>query len=372
MNSLSIRRLVDFVVFGLLLSVHLPAAIAQGNIVPNPGFERFSNPPTNWTYKGSTFGEIVKYWSSATTASPDVYGQGVHVPQDWREKGFGDQKPHGGESMAGLTLFGCTNGKPHCREYIEIQLSEPLVVGQTYYVEFWTTHLQKSLQINNLGAYFSVGEIKRATDEILVREAQVLATNLVPAPEGKWVKVSGYFQAKYEAEYIVIGNFNDDENTLSELYREDCFNYAYYYIDDVLVKKSPPYRPVPVKPDDLTLQKLETGKTFLLKSIFFEFDRDELMPRSYVELNKLLKIMRLHPKMVIEIVGHTDNLGEDDYNLNLSMRRARAVASFLIDNKIATTRLRFRGEGESKPIATNDTDEGRAQNRRVEFVVVKK
>ncbi len=342
------------------------------NIVPNPGFERFSGAPIGWSYKGSYFGEVVKYWFSATTASPDVYGQGVHVPMDWAEKGFGAQKARNGKSMAGLTLFGCTNGKPHCREYIEIQLSEPLVIGQAYYVEFWTTHLSKSLQINNLGAYFSVSEIKRSTDEILIREAQVKAPDIIAAPGGKWVKVSGQFVAKYEAEFILIGNFSDDTNTLSVAPREDSYNYAYYYIDDVLVKKIPPFRPIPIKPDDLTKQSLEVGKTIQLKHIYFEFDKDELMPRSYIELNKLLKIMRENPKLSIEIAGHTDALGDDNYNLDLSRRRALSVEKFLLQNKINKNRLHSHGEGEAKPIASNDTDEGRAQNRRVEFVVIRK
>lgn len=362
-------------VFLLLLSGTSFLSLAQkptSNIVPNPGFERYSSAPIGWSYKGAFFGEVVKYWFSATTASPDIYGPDVHVPMDWAEKGFGEQKAHTGKSMAGITVFGCTNGKPHCREFIEIQLSEPLVIGQAYYVEFWTTHLTKSLQINNLGVYFSVGEIKRLTDEVLVREAQVSAKNIVPAPNGKWVKVSGQFVAKYEAEYLVIGNFKDDFNTLSIAPREDSYNYAYYYIDDVLVKKIPPFKPVPVKPDDLTKQKLEPGKVIQLKNIYFEFDKDELMPRSFVELNKLLKIMRENPKLVIEIMGHTDALGEDVYNLDLSRRRAEAVLRFLLENKISKTRLRSHGEGEDKPIATNDTEEGRAQNRRVEFVVVKK
>ncbi|MFN0177104.1 MAG: OmpA family protein [Saprospiraceae bacterium] len=355
-----------------LLQFCLIAQKPSANIVPNPSFERFSSAPIGWSYKGAYFGEVVKYWFSATTASPDIYGPGVHVPMDWADKGFGDQKPRTGKCMAGLTLFGCTNGKPHCREFVEIQLAEPLVVGQAYHVEFWVTHLAKSLQINNLGAYFSISEIKRHTDEVLVRDAQVNAKNIVPAPNGKWVKLSGQFVAKYEAEYVVIGNFQDDFNTLSVAPKADCFNYAYYYLDDVLVKKIPPYMPVPVKPDDLSLQKLEPGKTIQLKNIYFEFDKDELMPRSFVELNKLLKIMRENPKLSIEIVGHTDALGDDDYNLDLSRRRALAVVKFLQENKISKNRLRSHGEGEAKPIASNETDEGRAQNRRVEFVVVKK
>ncbi|MBC7774853.1 MAG: OmpA family protein [Phycisphaerae bacterium] len=344
----------------------------SANIVPNPSFERFASAPIGWSYKGAYFGEVVKYWFSATTASPDIYGPDVHVPMDWAEKGFGDQKPRTGKCFAGLTLFGCTNGKPHCREFVEIQLAEPLVIGQAYYVEFWVTHLAKSLQINSFGAYFSISEIKRQTDEVLLREAQVGAKDIVAAPGGKWVKVSGQFVAKYEAEYVVIGNFRDDFNTMSVAPTEDCFNYAYYYVDDVLVKKIPPFLPVPVKPDDLTKQKLIPGKIIQLKNIYFEFDKDELMPRSFVELNKLLKIMRENPKLSIEIMGHTDALGDDHYNLDLSRRRALAVVSFLLENKINKNRLRSHGEGETKPIASNETDEGRAQNRRVEFVVVKK
>ncbi len=348
------------------------AATVISNIVPNPGFERYVGPPVGWSYRGAYFGQVVKYWFSATTASPDVYGPGVKVPRDWAEKGFGEARPHGGKAMAGLTMFGCTNGKPHCREFVEIQLAEPLVTGQTYYVEFWVTHLEKSLQINNIGAFFSEQRIENKTDQPIVTEPNMSAKELVVAPDGKWVKVSGHFKAVNEAEYLLIGNFHDDANTLNLAYRDDCFNYAYYYIDDVVVRKAPPYLTVPVKADDLTRQTFEPGKTIRLKNIYFEFDKDELMPRSFVELNKLLDILRDNPQMVIEIVGHTDSLGEDGYNLDLSRRRSKSVVGFLLENQIAASRLRYHGEGEREPMATNDTDEGRAQNRRVEFVVVKK
>lgn len=343
------------------------------NIVPNPGFERYGNAPIGWSYKGAYFGEVMKYWFSATTSSPDVYGPNVRVPRDWAEKGFGDQKAHGGNSMAGLTLYGCTNGKPHCREYIEIQLAEPLVPGQTYLIEYWTTHLKKSLQINNLGAYFSETRIERKAEEFLnVQQAQYAARDIVEAPDGKWIKVSGTFKADKEYEYLLIGNFSDDAHTQFKSYRDDCFNYAYYYIDDVLLKKVPPILTVPVKPDDLSRQKLEPGKPILLKNIYFEFDKDELMPRSFVELNKLLVILRENPNMVIEIVGHTDNIGDDDYNKYLSRARAKSVVFFLLESNIAPKRLRYKGAGEKQPVAANDTEEGRAKNRRVEFIVVRK
>lgn len=340
------------------------------NIVPNPGFEMFAAAPIGWYYKGAHFGQVAKYWYSPTTTSPDLYGPRVRVPVDWAEKGFGKQVPHGGKSMVGLTLYGCVNGKPHCREYVQIQLAEPLVPGQWYMVEFWATHLAKSLQINNLGAYFSVEKVERKTDELLGYEPQIRAEKPVPGVGGKWAKISGKFKATDEAEYLTIGNFSDDAATFAQPYRSDCFNYAYYYVDDVSVKKLPPYLKTPVKPDDLTARlPFKKGDTIQLKNIYFEFDKDELMPRSFVELGKLLKIMRDYPTLSIEIIGHTDSDGSDAYNLDLSRRRARAVFDFLRAGKIAAARLRSHGEGEGSPIATNQTAEGRAQNRRVEFVV---
>ncbi|TNE62695.1 MAG: OmpA family protein [Bacteroidetes bacterium] len=362
--------------FLLLFLVPLPV-LAQvvndgDNIVPNPGFERFASPPVGWSYKGAFFGQVVRYWFSATTASPDVYGPGVKVPQDWAEKGFGDQQAHGGKSMAGLTLYGCTNGKPHCREYVEIQLAEPLVPGQTYLVEFWTTHLKRSLQIDKLGVYFSEKRVQRQADELIAAKPQFSPAALVKAPGGKWIRQSGHFLATTEAEYLLIGNFFEDADTETLAYRSDCFNYAYYYIDDIVVKKVPPFIPVPVKPDDLTRQPLEEGKTIRLKDIYFEFDKYDLMPRSYVELNKLLTILRENPDMRIRIVGHTDNIGSDNYNKYLSRKRAKSVVLFLMENGISAGRLQYYGEGESRPVASNLTEEGRFLNRRVEITIVKR
>ncbi len=348
-------------------------AIKDGdNLVPNPGFERFASPPVGWSYKGAFFGQVVKYWFSASTASPDVYGPGVKVPQDWAEKGFGKQKPHTGRSMAGLTLYGCTNGKPHCREYVEIQLAEPLVPGQTYHMELWVTSLPRALQINNIGAYFSETRIERLSDEQLLFRPQFNAKNLVVATEGKWVKLSGQFTADVEAEYLLLGNFFEDKDTRFEATAPDGFNYAYYYFDDVLVKKIPPFIPVPVKPDDITRQPLETGKAIQLKNLYFEFDKHELMPRSYVELDKLLRILRENPGLHISIVGHTDNIGGTDYNKWLSRKRAQAVWQFLVDNGIPANRLKYLGMGKARPIASNQTEAGRFQNRRVEFVVLQR
>ncbi len=354
-------------------SASVAQALKNGdNIVPNPGFERFVAPPVGWSYRGSFFGQVVKYWFSPTTASPDVYGPGVKVPQDWADKGFGKQTPHSGQSMAGLTLWGCTNGKPHCREYVSVQLAEPLVPGQGYHLEFWVTPLPRSLRINRIGAFLSEERIERKTDEPLTFSPQFFAQDIAQPKEGTWMKLSGQFVATNEAEYLTIGNFFSDEQTQTRTVHPESFNYAYYYIDDVLLKKIPPFQPVPIKPDDISRQPLEPGKAIQLKNIYFEFDKYELMPRSYVELGKLLQILQENPTLHIAIVGHTDNIGSVNYNLWLSRKRAKAVWQYLIDSGIAAERLQYRGEGKARPIATNDTEAGRFRNRRVEFVILKK
>lgn len=358
--------------FNVLLNGQSITPAETPNIVPNPSFENYSAPPIGWFYTGRHFTNVVKYWSAATAASPDIFGPRVRVPLHWQEKDFGAQQPQSGESMVGITVYGCEEGKPHCREYLQIQLHEPLVVGQNYYAEFWTSHLPRSLQINNLGMHFSTSRIERQTDELLHFTPQIKAEEVIVACDMNWVKIAGRFVAETEANYLIIGNFSAD--SLTQVRREcaDHFKYAYYYIDDVLVKKEEPVLPVPLKEDDLSRVELAEGKVITLRNIFFETDKSELLPRSYTELNKLRQLMEDNPTMVIQINGHTDIRGDHEYNLDLSRRRARAVVDFLSSNGIKRDRTQFQGFGSTHPIATNDTDEGRQLNRRVEFVIIRR
>lgn len=123
---------------------------------------------------------------------------------------------------------------------------------------------------------------------------------------------------------------------------------------------------------DLYLAPIEVGVTVRLKNIYFDFDKTTLKKESFTELNKVVEFLNQNPSVEIEIAGHTDSKGSDDYNANLSQGRSQAVVDYLISQGINDYRLSAHGYGESKPIDTNDTDEGRANNRRVEFTVMKK
>ena len=111
-------------------------------------------------------------------------------------------------------------------------------------------------------------------------------------------------------------------------------------------------------------------KTIVLENIFFETGSARLLPSSHPELNKLVWTLRNNAGMQIEIRGHTDNVGSDHDNQSLSEARAKSVYQYLIDRGIASTRLSYKGFGETKPVASNETHEGRQQNRRTEFVVI--
>jgi len=119
------------------------------------------------------------------------------------------------------------------------------------------------------------------------------------------------------------------------------------------------------------LNKLRVGLSSILRNIYFDFDRFTLKQESYTELNKLERLLLNNPGMRVEISGHTDFVGSDQYNIELSVKRAGSVVNFLINKGMSPTRLETKGYGKSRPIASNDDEQdGRELNRRVEFKIL--
>ena len=123
---------------------------------------------------------------------------------------------------------------------------------------------------------------------------------------------------------------------------------------------------------EVLLKKVVIGSSIVLKNIFFDFDKATLRDVSIPELTRLINFLNEVPSLRIEISGHTDSRGSDEYNQKLSEDRAKAVVAYLVDKGISAKRLEYKGYGETKPIATNETDEGRQQNRRTEFKILSK
>jgi outer membrane protein OmpA-like peptidoglycan-associated protein/Tol biopolymer transport system component len=121
---------------------------------------------------------------------------------------------------------------------------------------------------------------------------------------------------------------------------------------------------------DILLNKMQVGSKIILKNIFFDYAKATLRSESSAELDRLVGVLTEYPNIKIEISGHTDNQGSLQLNTKLSESRAKSVVDYLISKGISAGRLTFKGYAFSQPIATNDTEEGRQENRRVEFKVL--
>ncbi|MDB5024390.1 MAG: OmpA family protein [Mucilaginibacter sp.] len=120
------------------------------------------------------------------------------------------------------------------------------------------------------------------------------------------------------------------------------------------------------------LQPIAVGNKVILKNIFFDTNKSDIKDESKPELQKLIDFLSLNPTVHIEISGHTDNVGSDQFNQTLSENRAKAVYQYLLTTGINADRLVYKGYGETQPIASNDTDDDRSRNRRTEFKIMAK
>ena len=127
--------------------------------------------------------------------------------------------------------------------------------------------------------------------------------------------------------------------------------------------------------DNITLVSYEEMKkqqvSVRINNIFFDFNESKLKSESYLELDRMYKYLNDNPEISVEISGHTDNVGSEEYNMSLSNARANAVKDYLVSKGISSSRIITKGYGKSNPVATNDTEEGRQLNRRVEFKILK-
>ncbi len=203
------------------------------------------------------------------------------------------------------------------------------------------------------------------------------------------MKVQCTYKAKGGEQYITLGSFqNHKELELVEV--PGTSPESYYYIDDVSLvpiareedcacnfadyRKPPP--PVSTATSDSlatsTYEQLQVGDTLILDNIHFDNDESKLLAASFSTLYELLVFLHKNNRVHIKISGHTSSVGGHRHNVVLSERRAAAVKRFLTNNGIETERIETEGFGPDYPIASNDTQEGQKENRRVEFTILKK
>lgn len=229
---------------------------------------------------------------------------------------------------------------------LALTLPENLGNDTTVFVDIYLTPVAKKLML--AGTVYDSKTNEPITAKVVATLKHDRKVNFTMAAHG----------GKYEQEIKALGTYRFAASAEGYLNATDSV--------EVLDEETTPIL------KDLYLQPIEVGLTVRLKNIYFDFDKTTLKKESFVELNKVVEFLKSNPSVEIEISGHTDSKGSDDYNLNLSQGRSQSVVDYIVSQGIDAYRLTAHGYGEGKPIDTNDTDEGRANNRRVEFTVMKK
>lgn len=121
---------------------------------------------------------------------------------------------------------------------------------------------------------------------------------------------------------------------------------------------------------DIPLSPIKQGSSVVLNNIFFAHNSFDLEDKSTAELDKIVAFMHVNPSVSIELGGHTDDVGSDTDNMDLSQKRAKAVYEYLVNAGVPAAKLKYKGYGETKPVGPNTSEENRAKNRRIEFKVL--
>jgi OOP family OmpA-OmpF porin len=136
------------------------------------------------------------------------------------------------------------------------------------------------------------------------------------------------------------------------------------FVEDIFLTKKPMDK---VAPAPLVLKGTNTQGIWVVDETYFDFDKSVVKPEAFDYLDQIADVLKTHPQITVKVQGHTDSIGTKAYNDALSIRRAQAVKTYLMNKGVREERLSLEGFGFSKPVATNDTAEGRALNRRVEL-----
>lgn len=333
------------------------------NLVKNPSFEEYSECPNAL----GTFGSQVNHWSTPSQGSTDYFNTCSEVmgaPENFN----GIQQPKFGNAYAGFYFFAPAD----YREYIQVELKRTLQKDRPYILEFFVSLAEGSdFAVKDFGIVLSYHPIAVKTRKNLSRgrlhqskgnRFQVLEVNHTQFHEDKsiWLKIRTEVRARGFERYLTLGNLRDNATTKKvQTKRRESKKGAYYYIDMVSL--------TPKEYLGEPRQKLEVDSVYVFKTIHFDFDRFNITPEAEKELWSIEKRLLQNNALSLEIDGHTDNWGTETYNQNLSERRAEAIARYFLNAGIDANRISWQGHGSKMPVASNDTDKGRAKNRRVEF-----
>ena len=326
-----------------------------------------------------------KPWRFVNTVDFFVPSSNRHRPMDTEKWNL--PKPKNGEAYVGIRIY------PDYREFIQIKLAQKLEAGKKYDFEMWVSWSDHSnYYAKELGASIYPKKPSYTSDYyIFTNPPQINSTNpkgIVQKDSSVWIPIRGVYRAKGGEQYLSIGNFSTD-HFKSRLRKKNWWGLkfwhheAYYFIDAVSLKRQ-------LDPDEvvdtLIVEEIDTTEFETNENHIYEIEKDSslvvsdiqfasgshnLLPYSYKELELILEYLNENPSVKIQIIGHTDDVGNELSNQRLSEARAKSVYKYFVQNRVSRDRLSYIGMGEKNPIESNDTNLGRKANRRVELKIIK-
>jgi len=389
-----------FIIIFMMFSIFLDG---QNNILQNGDFETIVQCPQNHTKYLSTDTNkiLLPHWHFINRSTPDFFHRcsndsDVGIPCNFA----GCSEPLSGNGYIGMILRVDSHYYQYNKGYVEhiaTEIFPSLDRNHFYLVKFFYKLAPNSgIASNGLGVYFSASLPKfNEFEEYKYFEPQIYLDNTKIIDNREWKEFIGYFIASGTEKFLTIGNFSPFDIQKTKVLRNgepqnEMDYYAYYYIDDVQlyeisdttnyhintictqidlfpVVKQTYYSNIMNKLDTLSL-----NKPFILENIYFDFDSYRLSSKSFATLDSIANYLKDHKTIEFIINGHTDNIGSSFYNQWLSTERAKSVYKYFYESGISPARMQYIGYGDSMPITSNKTNEGRQKNRRVELVIIKK
>ncbi|WP_420571095.1 OmpA family protein [Kordia sp.] len=351
----------------------ITTALFSQNLVLNPSFE-------DCLHCERTTGQLnntIINWSTPNISTTDYFN---YKTQKSYNHYNGYQKPRSGTALTGIYVYTDRN----YREYVQGTLKTILEKGKEYTVTFYVSLAELSTKATtDIDILFTEEKLKKcvhvkhcekqikpkkATDKKFVKVE--IDRERFYRDKHSWTQISFTYTASGFEKYFTIGNFNSNRKTnLIKMQRAQEYEFAYYYIDDISVFPLEEEIIQEDKEEEIeTVEKpIKEDEVYVFKNVLFEFDKAILVETSVNELDELYAYLKKRPLLTIEIYGHTDNIGTARRNKELSLQRAKAVSSYLIDKGLNVSRIKWFGFGSSKPLVPNDTEAQRKKNRRVAF-----
>jgi len=346
------------------------AAYAQ-NLVPNPSFEQYFQCPSSYNQQGSSR-NFAPGWASPTQGTPDLFNRcsfgNSGVPKNWA----GVAQAHKGYGYCGIYVWLANSSY---REYLQTRLTDTLVAGRKYGVEFFFRLAGYSkYSINQIGALLSDSTPLVAHDRIwqVAPSFVHVMDSAFSQSTGQWNRVYFEYVAKGGERFLSIGNFAHENEiktfhlTYAQTVEPLLKSASYFYVDDVTVTPLAAAQTREENRDLAAHEEIKTNEVYILNHIYFSFNSYDLMPLSFEELNLLVSVMKKNPTWRVELSGHTDDKGDNLYNYNLSLNRAKTVGRYLVQYGVDAKRIKVLGFGKRMPLKPAKTEEARALNRRVE------